>query len=486
MNLLKDNSYHILGLDTSATQKEISRRSKELVTRLKIDDVPNYDLDLDIFDGYRTEAAVKRAVDKLTSPKNQIVEYFFWFQIADNIDEQAAGLFRIGQYDEAVRVWVSHSTTDTAKSLLYKKNLAVLYSLLLYKNKKAQYLAKAVDAWKELVDSDKFWNAFSRVYKLHDELGADPSVISDFRKNSADAISDIFADLSAHHGDQDYASSFSNIFGLKGKKMETDIVNPIYEKINDAIEELDKMQVSTDNVLDQREASAIKSAIRVTQDELNKLLDLGLYDDSRTKMLRDRAAAALRKISIDLNNNMNETGMALGLLKIADKISGTSAFSSRIQQDLKTTQENHEYKGKEERNSKVLDPIMADVKSGHSDRAIQTINNYLYSSNTDEDLKLALIEVKKAIEERTVKYGKPVGSAPGLHTINGIGTTLYGDTVYFAFLFIPIFAIGRYTVENAGGNSYYFQGKLDLKPWQKVYNWVVPGLILIWIIAANN
>lgn len=486
MSILKDNSYHILGLDTSANQKEVSKRSKEIVTRLKIDDVPTYDLDLDIFEGFRTESSVKRAVDKLMSPKNQIKEYFFWFQVADDVDGQAVGLFRKGEYDEAVRIWEHHSSDDTVKSLLYKKNLAILYSLLLYKDKKSQYLAKSVKVWKEFIESDKFWNAFSKVYKLHDELGADTSVITDFRKQAVDLVSDIYAELGANHKDKDFVSSFSNVFGMKGKKMETDVVDPIYKNINDAVEELDKLQVSADGAVDQQEANTIKKAIRTIQEELNKLLDLGLYDDSRTKLLRDRAAAVLRKISIDLNNNLNETGMALGLIKIADKISGTDAFKSRIKQDLKTTQQNQDIKDRDEKHKKIVDPIVSDVQSGNSDRALQTINGHLYNPDTPEDLKKALQEIKTVIEERTVKYGKPVGRAPGLYTLNGIGTMLYGDTVYFTVIFIPIFAIGRYTVEAAPGGGHYFRGKLGLHPWQKIYNWAVPGAILLWIILANS
>lgn len=484
MSILKDNSYHILGLDSSASQKDVSRRSREILTRLKIDDVPSFDLDM--FEGFRTVESVKSAVDRLVSPKNQIKEYFFWFQVADVVDEEAVGFIKNGEYDLAALVWEKHCSGNTGKSLLYKKNLAILYSLLLYKGKKASYLDKSIGAWKELVDSEKFWGTFSKVYKLHDEFGIDSGVIDGFRKLVVDFISDIFADLSSQTQDPVFVSSFSNTFGLHGQKMTTDVVGPIYKKINDAIESLDKLHVSADGVIDPQEAAAIKIGIHVIQEELNKLLDLGLYDDSRTKQLRDRAASVLRKISIDIHNNLNETGTALGLIKIADKISGTEAVKARIQQDLKTTQENIDAKDRDERYGKIVDPIITDVGSGHADRALQTINGYLYNPNTPADLKKVMQEIKAVIEERTVKYGKPVGKAPGLYTLNGIGTKLYGDTVYFVVIFIPLFALGRYTVESADGNMYSFKGKLELKSWQKIYNWVVAIVLLIWIISASN
>jgi len=117
---------------------------------------------------------------------------------------------------------------------------------------------------------------------------------------------------------------------------------------------------------------------------------------------------------------------------------------------------------------------------------LETINGYLYNSDTPEDLKKALQEVKAAIEERVVKHGKPVGSAPSLYTINGIGTTLYGDTVCFTFFFIPLFWVGRYNVEHAGGKTYSFKGKLKLKQWQVIYNWAVPvGVVLLIILSSQ-
>ena len=91
---LKNNAYHILGLDTSASEKELLKRSKEIINRIKIDDTPEYDLDLGMFEDFRTEDSVKEALQRLQAPKKRIREYFFWFQISDSVDEQALGLLK--------------------------------------------------------------------------------------------------------------------------------------------------------------------------------------------------------------------------------------------------------------------------------------------------------------------------------------------------------------------------------------------------------
>ncbi len=71
-------------------------------------------------------------------------------------------------------------------------------------------------------------------------------------------------------------------------------------------------------------------------------------------------------------------------------------------------------------------------------------------------------------------FVRPIRSAPGMFTFNGIGTKLYGRrdydpsdgtyiaTLWFVVLFIPIFPIRQYLVRDAGGNAYNFFGKVAM------------------------
>lgn len=83
---------------------------------------------------------------------------------------------------------------------------------------------------------------------------------------------------------------------------------------------------------------------------------------------------------------------------------------------------------------------------------------------------------------------EPIRKAPSLHTINGIGTTLYGSTdpkpdgshmatYYFVFFAIPIFPISRYRVIPTGG-GYRFLGKGRLRPFDYWHIAISIGLIL--------
>ena len=213
---------------------------------------------------------------------------------------------------------------------------------------------------------------------------------------------------------------------------------------------------------------------------------MGFYDSAPVKVVRDRVAEALRVISVTINNSVEDYSVALELAKISQQISGTEGSKKRIEQELETVKTNYYASLHNEQISKVVDPIMSDIQNGRGDKALETINKLLYVGNVTEEIKKTLRELKATLEERITKYGKPIKSAPGMYTLNGCGTKLYGDTLYFVFFFVPIFPIARYSVTSAGGRSYSFQGKLPLHKWQKVWLWIVPLVILVWIISASS
>ncbi|MDP3763777.1 MAG: hypothetical protein Q8Q92_04015 [bacterium] len=337
---LKNNAYHILGLDTSAGEKDVLKRSKEIINRLRVDDTPDYNLDIGVFEGFRTEDAVKDALQRLQAPKKRIKEYFFWFQIVDGVDEQVLGLLKLRDYLNAIRTWQNASEGQSTKSFFYKKNLAILYCLTLSASDNKEYLKNSLEAWKELIDSDKFWTSFSKVYKLHDEQTASEDIISDFKKHVVGYLSDIYTELHHHHKQSDYLSEFQKVFSAKGEKIEKSVLGPAYQAISHAVEGLEKMEVSKDDNFDKDESEKIKGLIATVQQELNKLIDLGLYDDSQTKIMRDRVANALRTIVLDLHNNLSELQKSEGLLDVAIKLAGTESLKNKLRGELEQIQKN--------------------------------------------------------------------------------------------------------------------------------------------------
>ena len=369
-NLLKNNGYHVLGFDTSASQKEILKRSKDLLKFIQIEDIPHYDLDLGIFENFRTEENVKDALQKLTSPKKQIKDYFFWFNISDNIDEQALGALRGKDPDGAIRIWEHHSQiTDSTKGLFYKKNLAILYCVLLYQEDNPFYLSESLKIWHELTDSPKFWNAFSRIYKLNDELNVDQEVIDAFQKEVVGYISDIYTELGGANKNNEYISAFSKIFGLHGQKIETEVLNPIYKVINQTIEKIENLKLAEGNSINPEQKEAIKKLIASAQAEFNKIIDLGLYDSTQVKVIRDRFSEGIRVIVLDLHNKLSEYELAKKMMEIALVFCGTEGQKSRLSDELKVIEKHVE--------NEANNTVTFEIPSSFSKKNITFTNNYV-------------------------------------------------------------------------------------------------------------
>ena len=167
-NPLDNNSYRILGLDVTASQKEVLRRSKEIINRLKIDDYPKYDIDIKLPDKYRTEASVKDALKELQAQKSSINQYFFWFRIEDKNDRTPQNI-KEGSFTKALKVWKTVlKDNEKPVAFFYKKNLALLYCLLLDEESEG-YLNHSLSIWKELLNSEKFWMVFLKSYGQNTE-----------------------------------------------------------------------------------------------------------------------------------------------------------------------------------------------------------------------------------------------------------------------------------------------------------------------------
>lgn len=337
---LRDNAYHILGLTGTATAKQILQRCNEIVQRLKIDDLPEYDLDIPAFKGYRTEDSAKDALRRLQSPKARLREYFFWFRIADDIDRKAADRLAKRDLEGAIAIWQAAPDDQTNAGFGHKRNMALALSIsLLSGTNPPGRIEASLSTWAGLLEAPKFWKAVSDDYKQDAELLSDEALV-DFRQNAARDLSDIYAEIQETRGGGDFVYRFQQVFSARGKKIEEKILNPVFQAVQAAIEQLEQVKLGETDDYDSAKARQLKGPVAAMQAEFNKLIDAGLYEDSTTKLLRDRAATALRNVVLDIHNHHNDLDTSAKLLELADKIAGTGSLKALLKTDMEQIEKN--------------------------------------------------------------------------------------------------------------------------------------------------
>jgi hypothetical protein len=342
-NLIEDNSYRILGLNTDSSQKEILRRYKEISNRLKIDDHPKYDFDLGLPEDSRNEDTIKEALKNLQSSKEIITEYFFWFQISNANDKRALDYIIMDEFPKAIELWKDLSNGKSANSYSYKKNLAILYCLMLFKGDNQKYLKNSISIWDELVHSEKFWIDFLKTYDEQNGSSIDKENLPKFKDSIVKEISDIYTDLGKKHKNPDYIKSFQEIFNVRGEKTEKELIQPAYQKIYNNVEEIKKIVISAnksqiDEKIGNDKLAQILEIIKEAQKNLNQLRKNGLYDTSESLVVRDSVAQAIRIKAIDLNNYAGLYQDAEELIKTASKIAGTKSYANALEGDIGTIQ----------------------------------------------------------------------------------------------------------------------------------------------------
>ena len=480
-NTLLNNSYRILGLDNSATQKDINKRSKDLINLLAIDEKPHYGLDFDSLDNLRTEAKVKEATQNLSNPKKKIVDYFFWFDIQDSIDQKAAGLIQKMDVVGAREIWTQAIENNSPKREFYKKNLAIL-DLFILSEKDAKYsIEESLKLWKELLVSDKFWADFIKIYKLNDDLDTSTEVIDNFRNNASSILSDIYADLGKKNNTDLYLNEFVKLFGAKGEDLDRTVLTPIHQEINKSLTIFTEIVIEPDKPVDQPTKNKIKKTIKDMELSINKFVKLKLYEDSQVIVLRDKIATAIKTLAINISDSAKDYKFSLEVLESSLIFVSSELLKSKINDNILIVEGN--VAGLE------LNDVLELVSKGNFEEAILVVNRKLENEKLSKEAKSQLEEFKRSYEERIKTFGKPIKSAPTLFTIWGFGTKLYGDTLYFTALYFPVLPIGRYVVQNQPDGKYFFQGKLPLTQKQRIWFWaglIIGGLWLLITLASSG
>ena len=410
-NPIRHNAYRILGFDNNASQRDVVRRHREIINRIKIDDHPKYALDLNLPDSFRTGDSVEDALKKLQNRRNNLTEYFFWFSISDTVDEDAFEHLQYGDaasYGHAIQIWKDNSLTENSAGLSYKRNLAILYCLYMFSEEDDAALTESVLIWRDLINSDRFWTLFQKRYELINDQKIHEGVIADLRKNITANISDVYYDLYEYYNNTKYIKKFHDTFDTFGQKTEKYLLKPTHQSIYETIENLTKIEKGDYSSLEKTDGVHVKcdncgkvsnrpqkpdsaymdgsilcrechtavgkewkrkvhsretvkgsskklryveKTMERLETNLKRLNDMGLYDADKSMVVRDHAAEAVRNISVAMHNQTHMREKSLELLDLAKRISATAGTRERLESDSKTITANM---ARDEENAFVL------------------------------------------------------------------------------------------------------------------------------------
>jgi hypothetical protein len=211
--------------------------------------------------------------------------------------------------------------------------------------------------------------------------------------------------------------------------------------------------------------ASIEESVTKTLVPIGKtIIEAGLDQTDPAREILDSLAYAYRSISLAFNNYGGMQQASLRLTAAAKDFARGTQCQERLAEDYQALQ--------------FLSLQKAALELAAASRyrdSLAKLEEARQFAASEED-KRTIDEWAEVAKKRTAFEGlKKIDSAPTMYTFNGIGTTLYGRrdydphsqsyiaTLYFTFIFLPVFPLASYRVKSVDGGRYQFLGRAPVK-----------------------
>lgn len=447
-----NNPFRVLGLFANMTRMEVRNTQQRMRMRAKVgasrssSDMLSFLFQTDI-----NESAIRDAFNELENPTKRLSSKLFWFEKVTSSDDEALAYLLKSEANAAAQIWVN------SKDIIAKHNLAVLLHCLEMGGVYGLIPSNtAYQQWSKLISDDAYWR---HIQKIDEESGFDPAVSDTDIELIKEQAATLLLEPIIHQTEQsllkkDYNHSkrlIELIMSSNLPQKDTDnalniLTEPFEYQIDSSCDNLlktlkDDLDKNAKNI--KAKQSTISSRYNYFETEVIKLYgvfkELFGAESEPVRRSRDSIAECLKAVSLMCNNECNNYRLAETILLEAKEIAYSPLIVGRIEEDLKVV-----------------------------------------------------------LGNRKTENEKPINSPPGLSTINGIGTKLYGKadynietktylmTLYFVFFYIPLFPLARYRVKDAGPNSWYFLSKVPLRTFDKWHLGISGALLICFIIFVST
>ncbi len=217
-NVYNDNAFHLLGLRTTATPRQIRRRREDFESAKTLGR-DAWESEFKCLMGNRpipTQEEIEEAFNRLEDPERRIISEFFWMWPLDDNDTALDEIAR-GRRGAALDIWEQVALGFGKKRIIAQHNLAVAYQFYAidaeqqalnandgyipdeFRPKIQAYWDKSFSCWEELADNDEFWEIFETRMREFDDPRLTGRFIRRFRAEFPVAFDNINAQLATQY-----------------------------------------------------------------------------------------------------------------------------------------------------------------------------------------------------------------------------------------------------------------------------------------------
>ncbi|MBP6870976.1 MAG: hypothetical protein KBC43_03125 [Bacteroidales bacterium] len=185
MKLIDQNPFRTLGIDGSASLREIQNQIKIIKRYAEIGQKKSFPLDLEFLLGIiqRDPEAVNRAASEIEQALNKVINTLSWYYKSSTIDETALNHLSNGDIDKAEEIWlkVTDNKEVTTNNMASFLNLSTLWIEIGFTRANSQLLIKGIQLKGKLFSSALFIQLIQKIAGENMLLNSD-KVIGDFSK----------------------------------------------------------------------------------------------------------------------------------------------------------------------------------------------------------------------------------------------------------------------------------------------------------------
>jgi hypothetical protein len=364
MKLIFENPYRILGLPTSASDREIAKRGDDLAMYIEMGMTKSFPNDYVFHTNLisRTKESLQLALSQLELGSQKIFHSSFWFNNSNSVDQLVFELLNEGELEKAEELWsrqIIEKVRD--KNASTYRNFAILKILQLDENEE-QYIDKFMGLAKSLFQGTVYSNNQDQLQVIggdNNRLGKTDIqlfLMEEFQKHLLGELSD---NLSGN-----VVKKFLNIFDSADETVKAKVI----KKFTD--EPIHRLELALNECQNQRKESSSNSKIAAdklfltAKNHLPNLASILSKKDIHYQFISDKISKELLACSTAYFNWLTENDDDRNPYEISKKITENAKrlavseeVKKRVNDDLDTIEELKEQKKLESKTAYFIEKI---------------------------------------------------------------------------------------------------------------------------------